>query len=1061
MHRKPALTFAGALRILGKHESEAVRKLDKVLGGTILAAGAAAVLGGGAAFGPAALLAAVWGWVDQKNEATGLLQGLVGKLSDRMAGIRGVARRDLIIAAHSTIVAAAFFEVLEEHLGARLMRELAITDAEQRLLTAVARKRTTRDYYDSLYWSAIPAPSPSCGFQENLSHLAHWVDGTMAGARDFFNGLTAGAGVGTVFGAAFRHQVLDRYQSHYLALAEKAPEFVFWAVLGEHAATRYRLETLNADVQAALESHGQALARVQALLGLVTDRSADIGRQREGLRSANAGVLAQLIVPSDTERYDADVEFPTIERAFVTPHYRMAAHDKDSRPADEDWWSRRPVAQDLELMLAAHFTSADSTSVPMLLLGHPGAGKSILTKVLAARLPPEEYTVVRVPLRSVSAGAPIADQIQQALDIASNNRLQWQALSDQADTVLVVLLDGLDELLQAADFDRSGYLREVMEFQRIEGEQNRPVAVVVTSRTVVADRVDVPDSSTVVKLDEFDDDQITAWLEEWRATNLPAIRSGAVRELTAAEVLHQADLARQPLLLLMLALYAADPKSPQLDAGLSKSALYERIFDSFARREVRKHVVSRLHPQELERRVSDQVFRLAVAALAMFNRSMQSVRETDLRSDLAALTGQDNLPDDEGARLLGEFFFVHAPEATIRTKERAYEFLHATFGEYLVAQHVIGELAALANAAYGGRYRDRTPNDEVLFALLSHHAWAARPSIGDFAKEIFAAMSPGEQDDIRRALVDLLGSFRQRRRSTEFDAYRPTPLDFVRQLVAYSANLTTLSILFSDHETGFRLVGAFGDDEAEALATWRSTLSLWRSGLDEDSWRALLSSLNLQGGAALVGRAPEFSSFDLDGADEYWTARVRGDGVHASRIRRGMALVDGATFYHQGPAWADEALAWLQSLVFSQDNSESLASLIVDPPENAHYLDVASVGNALVILLRVRVRTLSQEFVIRALQSLANYPDTFEISPNTVLAIAYVHPEALLHTPRFHNRAFYAGVRDALRLVLDHGKRTLNPELHTQWEKLRTRLLGKDVPERLPSDPLGEVFSHY
>ncbi|MFI9817855.1 NACHT domain-containing protein [Saccharothrix variisporea] len=1058
MSRKPALTFAGALRILGKHESETVGKLDKVLGGTILAAGAAAAIGS-SAFVPAALLAAVWGWVDQKNEATGLLRGLVGKLSDRLAGTRGVARRDLIIAAHSTIVGAAFFEVLEERFGRRGMRKLALTAEEQRLLTVGTRKDATRDYYDSLYWSTIPAPSPSRGYAENLSHIAQWVERTIEETRGFLRGLAPGTPVGMVFGADFLDQVVSRYESHYLALAEKAPEFAFWAALGEHAATRHRFEELNAEVRAALETQGRALDRVQTLLGLVSDRGADIGRQREGLRSANAGVLGQPIVPSDTERYDTDVRFPTIERAFVTPHYRMAFHDKNSRPADEGWWSDRPVERDLELMLAAHFTSADSTSVPMLLLGHPGAGKSILTKVLAARLPPEEYTVVRVPLRSVSAGAPIADQLQQALDLASNNRLQWQALSDQADTILVVLLDGLDELLQASGFDRSGYLREVMEFQRIEGEQNRPVAVVVTSRTVVADRVDVPDGATMIKLDEFDDVQVTVWLAEWRTTNLPAIRSGAVRELTPAEALHQADLAKQPLLLLMLALYAADSDSPPLDAGLSKSALYQRIFDSFARREVRKR--GRLRPEDLNRRVSDQVFRLAVAALAMFNRGAQSVRETDLRSDLAALTGQDNLPDDEGARLLGEFFFVHAPEATLRTTERAYEFLHATFGEYLVAQHVMNELAALANAAYGGRYRDRAPNDEVLFALLSHHAWAARPTIGDFAKEIFAAMPPDEQDHIRRALVDLLGSFRQRRRSTEYDTYRPTPLDFVRQLAAYSANLTTLSIRFSDPETGFPLVGAFGDDEAEALTNWRSTLSLWQSGLDHDSWLALLSSLNLQGGTTLVDRTPEFFSFEIRGAEEYWTARVRGDDVHASRVRRGMALVDRSEFYNQGPGWADEMLPTLQALVFFGDDDGGPADFIVDPPENTHRTDLTSVGNALTVLLCQRAGVLSKEFVVRAVQSLANYPAPTVLSPATVLIIAYVHPEALLHTPNLHDPRFYAAERVALHVVMDHGKHILDPELQSQWEELRARLLGKDVPERYPSDPMGELFSRW
>lgn len=243
-------------------------------------------------------------------------------------------------------------------------------------------------------------------------------------------------------------------------------------------------------------------------------------------------------------------------------------------------------------MLAAHFTSADATTLPMLLLGRPGAGKSMLTKVLAARLPAEECAVVRVPLRGVPAGASISDQLQRALDIASNSRLRWQDLSDRTHTVLVVLLVGLDELPQAADFDRSG--------------------------------VDVPPGATVVKLEEFDDDQIAAWLREWRAAHLASIRTGVVRELTAAEALRHPHLARQPLLLLMLALCAADPQLPKLDADLSKAALYERIFDSFARREVRKPAVG---ASELESRVADQVFRLAVAALAMVNRGAQSVRE--------------------------------------------------------------------------------------------------------------------------------------------------------------------------------------------------------------------------------------------------------------------------------------------------------------------------------------------------------------------------------------------------------------------------------------------------
>ena len=109
--------------------------------------------------------------------------------------------------------------------------------------------------------------------------------------------------------------------------------------------------------------------------------------------------------------------------------------------------------------------------------------------------------MVRVPLRKVSANAPLLDQIQQALDPATNRRVDWWRLSGQsASTIRVVVLDGLDELLQASNSDRSGYLQEVMEFQRLEAEQEPPVIVAVTSRTVVADRVDIPRGTTVVKL---------------------------------------------------------------------------------------------------------------------------------------------------------------------------------------------------------------------------------------------------------------------------------------------------------------------------------------------------------------------------------------------------------------------------------------------------------------------------------------------------------------------------------------------------------------------------------
>ena len=1041
MPRKPALTFAGALRILGRHDSEAVTRLDKLLGTAILTAGAAS------AVGPVGLLAALWGWVDQKNEAIGLLRGLVGSLSDRLAAVRGLERREAVIAAHTTIVAAAFFEVLEEALGAESVRVLAMTETERQVLTLGEHARTTRDYYEALYRSEVPAPSPSRGFAENRDRVQAWLHDLIVSADRFFEGLAA-PGVRRVFTPGFPYRVLERYESHYLRLADKVPEFAFWSLLNENAATRHRIDALDASLQAALAVHGQALSRIQALLSLVSG-TGDLDRHREGLHKANVGVLEQQIVPNDAERYD-DITFPSIERAFVTPHYRVTRHEPDTSPADEDWWTGRELHRDLELRLAAYLTSSDATSLPLLLLGHPGAGKSLLMKVLAARLPPEEYTVVRVPLRNVGAGSPVIDQIQQALGAATNKRRTWETLTEDNDTVLVVLLDGLDELLQASSFDRGGYLEEVAEFQRIEGEQNRPVAVIVTSRTVVADRVDIPRACTVVKLEEFDQDQIAAWLDEWAAVNRAAIRAGTVRALTAAEALHQPHLASQPLLLLMLALYAADPAAPKLDAGLSRSALYGRIFQTFARREAMKHLTGRPDPATLDSLVREQVFRLSVAALAMFNRGVQHVSESELRADLAALRGQDEV--DAGRRVLAEFFFVHAPEAVVRTTERSYEFLHATFGEYLVAQHVMGELAAQADAAYRG-VRDLKVNDEVLYALTSHQAWAARRSVVEFAYEMFRSLPAADQDNVHRALTELLRAYRHRLRSTELDRYRPRPLDFVRQLATYSANLMTLALRFTDE--GLHLPTLFADPAEDTLALWRSTLSLWESGLDTDSWRALMSTVEREDLTAKRTDAAGFLSFP--GAEHLWAAMVGGDTDLATHIEIGMGvrLPAGVTIEENWTGWM---VGWTMHALMGR---EVETFVIRDPPAGTAAHDITLVHTALHLLLRVRSHHLHFGFVLDALKFLGRQPLNGRLSPVTVLAVAYAHPKILLSDPKWQDVAFYTGWVVDLHVVVDHGGRKIDPELLPRWREMRRALLGEDAPEASPPGTLADLFSRF
>ena len=661
----------------------------------------------------------------------------------------------------------------------------------------------------------------------------------------------------------------------------------------------------------------------------------------------------------------------------------------------------------------------------------------MLTKVLAARLPSSAYTVVRVPLRKVSANAPLVDQIQQALDLATNRRVDWWRLSEQsAGTIRVVLLDGLDELLQASNSDRSGYLQEVGEFQRREAEQERPVIVVVTSRTVVADRVDIPRRTTVVKLDPFDESDMAEWLSRWREANATAIASGKVRALKLSAALQHPDLARQPLLLLMLALYAADPALPPLDADLSTADLYQQLLEGFARREAAKTTSHYARGSDLDHRVQDHLDRLAVAALAMFNRGRQDISEEDVGADLAALDEKlmgRSRPAEAGQRIIGEFFFVHAAEAhplsapneagpahmsrasRREAPYRSYEFLHATFGEYLVASRVMAELVEVAEKAFAGRRGPTDPDDDLLFALLSHQPLAGRRSTLTFAKDICGSLSDNERSRVLEALEILIRSYRYRHGSDRYAGYRPRPSDTVRQLACYSANLIALRATLERDDGAVPLAKLLPEPD-DTRQQWRSTVMLWRSGLDADGLQAMLATIRLTGAPVCVsatGPGPRAETYQWgdrgeQAATEVLLARLIGDRDMENRLRYGSTIHDGYVFTYDDN-WRDMMASWLIPAIAGL----SIGTIITSAPPETTDEDIAFVAALIFRYLRSgHHQTDAKENLLEILFGL---PRVFRLDGYALAATVISNPDLLETYPELKNAATYGSAYELIR----------------------------------------------
>ncbi len=305
-------------------------------------------------------------------------------------------------------------------------------------------------------------------------------------------------------------------------------------------------------------------------------------------------------------------------------------------------------------------------------------------------------------------------------------------------------------------------------------------------------------------------------------------------------MLCQPDLAGQPLLLLMLALYDAQDNAFQREAhDIAGFDLYERLLERFARREVLKHAPS-LPERELAHAAEQELLRLSVAALAMFNRGRQWVTDNELDADLAVLLPRQfppvspaglRAPVSRGQATVGRFFFVHRAEA-FRDNEllRSYEFAHATFGEFLVARLVASELLELADAARpeARRTRSAAPDDAFLHALLSYAALCARTPVIRFLIDTLDPLPHERRARVRALLL--------------YADYRPAQRPVPARHALHSTNLLLLALATGEPVHGRELFPAAHDP----VEGWTSLMWLAKSQLLAAEWHGLVTHVRLQ-----------------------------------------------------------------------------------------------------------------------------------------------------------------------------------------------------------------------
>jgi hypothetical protein len=882
------LTYRGALAILGKRNHPLLDTLQTALGGIILASPVLTPI------------AAVWGWVDQKNEASAILRKLLDYCLDRMNDHDLHNRQQQLAAAHSAIVCESFFSAFKQTVGGEAVDRIRLSQKEA-FKVATTEYSTGRNVVDALYRSPIPMPTASCGFESNLSGIEAFYETLSMRLSTFIEGTSdhhsVAQAVQLLNGYRVIRPALQIYEVGFTRLLSDFPELAMLTVLHEHAATRHELTRIESEIKKESESQSEALSNLQKLLlrtiGTVGAASTP---HRERLARANKVVLDEPILHTELIDDFQNIVLPSVPEIYAPPRYRRAVYSPGDPISESSWWREQQLHESLGLFLAAYLSSMESTRTPLLILGDPGAGKSLLTRVITARLPSSGYSVVRVQLRQVDAEGEIHEQINKALSRLSTDRLSWASISDESEQqIRVVILDGYDEMLQAAGYNgRQGYLRDVTEFQRNENAQGRPVAVIVTSRIVVADRMRIPQGSTVLLLEPLSDTQVNRWIEVWNDTNHSGISSGAIRRLDPRAVLRHQEIARQPLLLLLLAIHMVRTSSAAEKNSSSVSWLYDQLIGAYLKREVEKF--SDLDDRGRAAASRDLRIDLSMAAIGMFNRSAQSISESELELDLSSIVRRHRVSkssrmiDRSAESIFSKFFFIHVSEVTgleAKSINRSYEFVHSTFGEYLVADCIWRTLKDLTAIGFAKEFSG-SRNDDLLYTLLSHQLLATRKSILIFFREIVD--NEPERASIRHLLDELMQQSRYRERSDEYRTYLPQRRDPLRAIAAYTANLTLLRVYSIDDEVEFVSASMHDGETLAADDSRRRQVHLWRAGLDDPAWIALLAALRRNGGslAARTTQTPE-------DAVPIAAAELAGDQDLAEKLILGRAVASATT----------------------------------------------------------------------------------------------------------------------------------------------------------------------
>lgn len=500
------------------------------------------------------------------NLGSTVLKWILDQVPDDYSG-----RIEQMEEAYGIIYFTAFFDELDARLPKNIRKNIQLSLNEKQHLFHSSVQLEDAGYSNR---REIICPNIVCGYDEVDADLKKMYISMGKRLRNFVRYLSFQDTADEKDIRAFDKVIeelpeaaIKRFHSQYLRLCVQFNEFYIFAQIEQDKARKLELDSKYQDIlSVVMQSQDYSKVGLENLNKVIINLPNKIKNDRvqkivkEMIRTYQGRIDRPLI---ETKSGEEKLTYPLISKAFIPQEYKLLMYSKKEHLEKQETWNRLASMQNMMSFWGKYYLNPGSVENLLLILGEPGGGKSLLTKILCARMTNFNNICIRIPLREYDMEdeieAIVCKQIEQDGDASEPiPTFKWFA-EEFPDNPITLLFDGYDEVMQATGGVYRNLLTKLQQFQDRCREQSRPVRIVVTSRDTLIDKADIPNKTVVMKLLEFDESQKNQWINIWNEHNHVALAEVGIKDFSLPKGNKDIEeLSGQPLLLLMLAIYDAN-----------------------------------------------------------------------------------------------------------------------------------------------------------------------------------------------------------------------------------------------------------------------------------------------------------------------------------------------------------------------------------------------------------------------------------------------------------------------------------------------------------------------